>query len=195
MFHENKLVVDCKEKAELSIFSSKQCTIIKNDSQLLHEFLSKISGHLSDAFFTADEIAKMIKNLHLEKTYGHDMINICMLKPCGISIFKALELIFKSCLVNGVFSLEWKKANVVPVHKKNEKESLKHYRPISLRPICSKIFECLLYNNMDIFFNKNYLNSRKQSGFKPGCLCITSFGERYEFHDVFLDISKVFTKV
>ena len=125
MFHENKLVVDCKEKAELSIFSSKQCTIIKNDSQLLHEFLSKISGHLSDAFFTADEIAKMIKNLHLEKTYGHDMINICMLKPCGISIFKALELIFKSCLVNGVFSLEWKKANVVPVHKKNEKESLK----------------------------------------------------------------------
>ena len=34
------------------------------------------------------------------------------------SICKPLEIIFKSCLSQGVFPAEWKKANVVPVYKK-----------------------------------------------------------------------------
>ena len=41
-----------------------------------------------------------------------------MLKIWGDSILKPLELIFKSCLENGKFPIEWKKANVVLVHKK-----------------------------------------------------------------------------
>ena len=36
-----------------------------------------------------------------------------------------------------------KKANVVPVNKKNDKQSVKNYRPFSLLPICGKIFEHL----------------------------------------------------
>ena len=46
------------------------------------------------------------------------MISIRMLKICGDSILKPLELIFKSCIESGKFPIEWKKANVVPVHKK-----------------------------------------------------------------------------
>ena len=46
------------------------------------------------------------------------MISIRMLKACGESILKPLELIFKSCIESGKFPIEWKKANVVPVHKK-----------------------------------------------------------------------------
>ena len=41
-----------------------------------------------------------------------------MIKICGNSLCKPLELIFKSCVIKGEFSSEWKKANVVPVHKK-----------------------------------------------------------------------------
>ena len=40
------------------------------------------------------------------------------LDPNGESILKALEIIFKCCIENGQFPNEWKKANVVPVHKK-----------------------------------------------------------------------------
>ena len=46
------------------------------------------------------------------------MISIRMLKICDDSILKPLELIFKSCIESGKFPIEWKKANVVPVHKK-----------------------------------------------------------------------------
>ena len=48
------------------------------------------------------------------------MISIRMLKICGDSICKPLELIFKTCLGNGRFSKEWEKANVVPIHKKGD---------------------------------------------------------------------------
>ena len=41
-----------------------------------------------------------------------------MLKICGNSIYKPLQLIFRSCIENGKFPSEWKKTNVVPVHKK-----------------------------------------------------------------------------
>ena len=76
------------------------------------------------------------------------MISIPMLKLCGDSICKPLVLIFKTCLRNGRFPLEWKKVNVVPIHKKGDKQTIKNYRPVSLLPICEKIFERLLYDTM-----------------------------------------------
>ena len=67
---------------------------------------------------------------------------------------------------------EWKKANVVPVHKKGNKQSLENYRPISLLPICSKIFERLIYNEMFTFLTENNLISPNKSGFRPGDSCV-----------------------
>ena len=60
------------------------------------------------------------------------MISIWMIKICDASICKPSELIFRSCLENGKFPTEWKKANVVPVHKKGDKQNLENYLPISL---------------------------------------------------------------
>ena len=41
-----------------------------------------------------------------------------MLKVCRPSIYKPLEIIFNQCLETGVFPCEWKKDNIVPIHKK-----------------------------------------------------------------------------
>ena len=48
--------------------------------------------------------------------------------------------------------LEWKKANIVPIHKKGNKQAVKNYRPVSLLPIFNKIFNRLFYNEMRNFF-------------------------------------------
>ena len=76
------------------------------------------------------------------------MISIRMIKICDASICKSFELISKLCLENGKFPTEWKKANVVPAHKKEGKQNLKNYRSISLLPIAGKIFERKLHNNI-----------------------------------------------
>ena len=134
------------------------------------------------------------------------MLSIRMIKLCGNSICKPLSIIFNDCLNKGKFPHEWKKANVVPVHNKGNKQSLKNYRPISLLPICSKIFERLIYNEMFTFFTENNLISPNQSGFRPGDSCVNqllaitpeiykSFDEKFEVKGVFLDISKAFDKV
>ena len=134
------------------------------------------------------------------------MISISMLKICGDTIFEPLELIFKSCIEWRKFPSEWKKANVVTVHKQNNKQLIKNYRPILLLPVCGKILEWITYNKMFKFFSENELISNNQSGFKPGNLCINqllcithniyqSLDDGLRTRGVFLDISKAFDEV
>ena len=65
-----------------------------------------------------------------------------------------------------------KKAMLFQSSKKGDKQILKNYRPISLLPVCGKIFEKLIFNEMFKFFIENDLISSNQSGFKPGDSCI-----------------------
>ena len=76
------------------------------------------------------------------------MISIKMVKICDDSNSKPLKLIFQSCLKSSKFLSEWKKANVIRIHKKGDKQILKNYRPISLLPITGKSLEMLLVGNM-----------------------------------------------
>ena len=119
---------------------------------------------------------------------------------------KPLSIIFKSCLTQGIFPSEWKKANVVQIHKKNDKQCVNNYSPASLLPICSKVLERIIYNTTFTYFLKNNLISENQSGFKPGDSCVnqliaithkifSSFDDDYNVGGVFLDISKAFNKV
>ena len=75
-----------------------------------------------------------------------------MIKLCGKSIVYPLKLISEASLQGGEFHDYWKKANVVPVHKKESKNLVKNYRPISFLPIFGKIFERVIFK--DLF---NYL--------------------------------------
>ena len=124
-----------------------------------------------------------------------------MLKICGNSIYKPLEIIFRQALLTGIYPLDWKKGNIVPVQKKRDKQNIKNYRPISLLRICGIIF-----NKMFRIFVSNNLNSLNQSGFKPGDSCINHLSsitpKIYKLFDgglkvtgVFLDISKAFDKL
>ena len=99
------------------------------------------------------------------------MISIRMIKLCGISICKPLEIIFQNCLLLGKFPSEWKKANVVPTFKNGDKQCIKSYRPVFLLTVCGKVFEQLLCNSMFSSFPENDLISPKQSGFRPGDFC------------------------
>ena len=65
--------------------------------------------------------------------------------------FKSM-LLFKSMLEEGIFLEDWKKSNVVLVHKKERKILIKNYRPLFLLPIVSKFFERLLFNSLQTVY-------------------------------------------
>ena len=180
--------------------------MIKNDSKLPSYLNYNTDNRVSTVNFSINDIAKIIQNLDPNKAHGHDKISIQMLQLCCNSICKPLELIFQQAVESGSFPSEWKKGNVVPIHKKDDKQYLKNYRPISLLPICGKTFEKLVFNEMLRFFIENELISPNQSGFKPGDPCINqllvitheiykSFDDGFEDRGIFLDISKAFEKV
>ena len=67
----------------------------------------------------------MVNELDSNKAHGGDIISIRMPKLCNKSICKPFHIILKSCLTEGIFPSEWKKANVVPTHKKTTSSVLK----------------------------------------------------------------------
>ena len=71
--------------------------------------------------------------------------------------------ICKQCIDTGTFPSDWKKDNIVPIHKNGDKQTLKNYCPVSLLPICGKILERLMFNEMFKFFIENERISSNQS--------------------------------
>ena len=102
-------------------------------SSLPSEIIKKTVNSLYSVRFSTEDILKIINNLHSKKGHGHDEISMRMLKICGSSVCGPLQ--------RGKFLQEWKKAKVVPVHKKNDKQLMKSYCLISLLPICGKMFQ------------------------------------------------------
>ena len=73
---------------------------------------------LSDINIDTDTIIKLVRSLDPNKAHGFDGISKRMLKLCATSISKPLHILFNNSVISECFPNEWKKANVIPVHKK-----------------------------------------------------------------------------
>ena len=64
-----------------------------------------------------------------------------MINICGEAITVPLKIILEQSLIERKFPELWKKADIVPVNKKEDKNLIKNFCPVSLLPIFSKIYE------------------------------------------------------
>ena len=83
---------------------------------------------------------------------------------------------FESSVTAGIFLEGWKKANIIPVHKKESKNCLKKYRPIIFLQAyfySAKIFERLIFTAIFNFFVQNQLFTDCQSSFILGDSCVS----------------------
>ena len=126
---------------------------------------------------------------------------------CDDSLATPLRIIYENILSSGIYPDIWKSANLTPIHRKGDKQLVNNYRSISLLPICGKIFEKLIFNQLYTFFISNNLITKNQS-FRSGdsttnqLLTLVneihaSFDSRnsLEVRSVFLDISKASDEV
>ena len=89
-----------------------------------------------------------------------------MIKICDKSILKALVLSFKKSSKSSYYPDIWKRYNIIPVHKKNDKRLVNNYQPIHLLPIFGKTFEKQIFSRIyNFLLQENKLNPN-QSGFR-----------------------------
>ena len=105
--------------------------------------------------FTNNNFEKIIKELIPNKERRNHMVNVHMLRICGSST--SLQFMLSFFFKNSMSLLNGKKKKVVSAHEKYDKQTLKNYWPISLFPICGKIFERLLHNEMHELFTESNL--------------------------------------
>ena len=88
-----------------------------------------------------------------------------MLKICDSAIVKPLTILFKYCISQDIFPDNWKKSNICLIQKKGDKQTVNNYRPVSLLPMCGKIFERLIFHSLYQFLEEHNLLSIHQSGY------------------------------
>ena len=145
---DGKMVSDFGKKANIfNNFFASICTPIDNTS-CLPSFSYRTGSRIKSFQVTENDILAIIKSLDPNKAQGCDNLSIKMIKICSQSLILPLKIIFEHSPKKGKFPKIWKKANVVPAHKKEDKMLVKNYRPISLLPIFGKMFERVLYKKL-----------------------------------------------
>ena len=165
----NVFIMNCKDKAKhFNDFFSNQCKPVIKNSTLpqFNYFTDKRIDHIS---IQGNDILSLIRNLNPNKATGSDELSGQMLLLCDNSIVLPLKIIFGNILRTSTYPDMWKLANVTPIFKKNDKQLIKNYRPISLLPICGKIFEKIIFNNLYNYFNANHYYILRRA------LCLTKW--------------------
>ena len=123
LLEDDKFVTDMKTKADIfNKFFAEQCTPLKNDSKLPSNQIYLTQSRLGSLNFNEDEILKIIRALNPHKAHGYDDISIRMIKICDKSLLKPLIILFKNSTKSSQYPDIWKRSNIIPVHKKNDKQ-------------------------------------------------------------------------
>ena len=152
---------------------------------------------------TPAEIISTIEKLKPKTSKGHDNINNKLIKQTCIPIARVLSHIINLSFEQGIIPQNLKLAKVIPIFKSSDNTLLKNYRPISILPTFSKIFEKLVHKRLYSFLNANNILTDSQFGFQPGISTeyailelqnrlISNITQKKWSLGVFLDLSKAF---
>ncbi|MCG7869883.1 MAG: hypothetical protein JAY74_26365 [Candidatus Thiodiazotropha taylori] len=201
----NILENDLDKATALNSFFAAQSTVDDSNKSLPavglidHPLLNSIT-------ITNQEVLDVLQSLNVSKSCGPDLINPRLLKEGAHYLKIPLTYIFNSSLSQCEFPNAWKKANLTPIHKKNEKTLPNNYRPVSLLSTVGKTMERCVHKHVYNYVIENNLITPFQSGFTRNdsttnqlLYLYHSFCEAVdrgkEVRVVFCDISKAFDRV
>jgi len=137
----NNTICDDQEKAEsFNAFFLEHSTL--NEDNVPHPANNVLAERtLSSIRITNKDVVDLLKCLNITKATGPDQVSHAMLKMAGDIIAPSLTRLFNLSLSTSVFPSLWKRANVVPIFKKNDRAVRDNYRPVSLLSCVGKLFE------------------------------------------------------
>ena len=115
---------------------------------------------------TPDEVEKLISKLDSKKAADIYGISTQMIRDGGPVMVEIITLLFNMSICQGKFPDALKNAKVIPIHKGDSNLEMSNYRPISLLPTLSKIFEKLMYARLIDFLTKHNIIYENQFGFQ-----------------------------
>ncbi len=117
---------------------------------------------------TLEQVSKLINRLKNKTTFGHDNISNKLLKYAKEVLVKPLTHLINQTLETGHFPSELKISRVKALFKKGDSTLLSNYRPISLLPSISKLYEYVIFDQLFDYLNQNNLLCLEQYGFRRG---------------------------
>ena len=161
---------------------------------------------ISNEKISYKELNKALTELKRIKSCGYDDITSNVVIHVVECIRKPLFHLISSSFEHSTFPDKLKVAKVYPVYKNGDSNNMSNYRPISLLPVFSKIYEKVIYNQIYNYLNINKLLYKNQFGFQKSCSTehaiieltnkiFKSFDKGEQVLGVFIDLSKAFDTV
>ena len=169
-----------------------------------NQFLSnRVKSTIFLSPITKEEILEIINKLDNHKCSD---ISPKLLKHLPASFSRVLCYLFNSCMLAGVFPDELKIAKVIPLFKTGNRNSVSNYRPISILPTLSKIFEKLIHKRIYEFLETHNIIYDCQFGFRQKhstihavqtavTSVIKSLNASNQIMGIFIDFSKAFDTI
>ena len=115
------------------------------------------------------DVKKEILNLSSKKATRKGDIPAKILKNSIIAYLSELTILINNCLTKGVFPDDLRLADITPIFKKEDSLNKEKYRPVSILPLLSKVFERILYKQTDSFMENKF--SPYLCGFRKKSQC------------------------
>ena len=166
----------CSDKARISNHSNSFFATIgsQNENNIRKQEGSTYKNYLTNQYdctfafhlISNNDTLRITKNIKMSHSKGYDCLSTEHLKLINKDISKCLTLIINQSLNSGIFPDKLKIAKVTPILKNGDKQIITNYRPISVLPVISKIFETVIHEQLSEYFVTNNLFSPQQYGFR-----------------------------
>ncbi|CAK1579780.1 unnamed protein product [Parnassius mnemosyne] len=137
-------------------------------ASLLESCVDKCSVNFDFQYIDTATVLKTFKQLNIKKTEDLWGISTNIIKSVMPAIAPYLAFIFNQCIDDKQFPTLMKYSKIIPLFKAGDKSDPSNFRPISILPALSKIFEKIIFNQLLSHFTYNKLLHEKQFGFTKG---------------------------
>ena len=185
-------------------------TEVENATSNNNQFSNYLPNYFTSRFcfrqISHNLLDNIVKELSPKHSSGYDNISPYLFKNIFTHIKQPLLFLINLSLQYGIFPNKLKLAKVVPIYKKNEHDKMCNYRPISLLPTVSKIFEKVVFNQMFDYISANNILFESQHGFRKNHSTETAaiefienlkseISKKHTPVSIFLDLSRAFDTV
>ncbi len=130
------------------------------------DYITTTSSSFNFQTVSESNVYRLLLSLNPRKSTGTDKIPAKIIRIAAPVITNSLTKTFNMAIISATVPSEWKIARVTPIFKNGPRNQLNNYRPISILPVVSKLFEKVLCEQLQEYLDTQELLSPHQFGFR-----------------------------